>query len=275
MTAVTRAFVVGHPVAHSRSPLLHGHWLRTLGLPGRYDKVDVAPAALPRFIATIADQGFAGGNVTVPHKQTVMSLVDDLDDAAQAVGAVNTLWFEGGKLRGGNTDAIGFLASLDDEVAGWDASARSATVLGAGGAARAIVYALLSRGLDVRLVNRSSERAESLSQAFSRLPSVAPPSALPDLLPGTDILVNTTSLGMAGKPPLAIDLSRLKRGATVSDIVYVPALTDLLRDAALRGFRTVGGVGMLLHQAVPGFARWFGRTPEVTADLRAVVEADL
>ena len=275
MNTAHRAFVIGHPIAHSRSPLLHGYWLRTLGLAGHYDKVDVAPEQLCDFIGRMGEEGFVGGNVTVPHKTAVMEWLDDLDDAAQAIGAVNTLWFEGARLKGGNTDAAGYLASLDVEAPGWDAEARIATVLGAGGAARAIVHALLSRGLDVRLVNRDTDKAEALSQAFARLPSISGWDALPVLLPDTDLLVNTTSLGMIGKPSMAIDLSRLPAGATVSDIVYVPLETDLMRQASAHGFRTVGGLGMLLHQAVPGFSRWFGVTPEVTPELRALIEADV
>ena len=275
MTTMPRAFVIGHPIAHSRSPLLHGHWLRTMGIEGSYEKIDVAPEALPEFVRSTRHAGFVGGNVTVPHKTAVMALVDDLDDAARVIGAVNTLWFEGDRLMGGNTDASGFLSSLDGEAPSWDADARVATVLGAGGAARAIVYALLQRGLDVHVVNRSAEKAEALSQAFARLPAVRPLDALPTLLRETDVLVNTTSLGMAGKPPLAIDLASLNAGATVCDIVYVPLKTNLLCDAAAAGFRAVGGLGMLLHQAAPGFERWFGQRPAVTPTLRALIEADV
>ena len=274
MTA-PRAFVIGQPIAHSRSPVLHGHWLETLGLPGSYERVDVAPDDLAGFIAGLRDAGFVGGNVTVPHKTAVLGLVQELDDAARHIGAVNTLWFEGDTLCGGNTDALGFLAALDQEAPDWDAEARVATVIGAGGAARAIVHGLLQRGLDVRLANRSRDTADALSQSFARLPAVHGLDGLPVLLGDTDLLVNTTALGMMGKPPLDLDLAGLKPGATVSDIVYAPLETDLLRQARARGHRAVGGLGMLMHQAVPGFARWFGRTPEVTPALRAALEADL
>ena len=275
MTLAPRAFVIGHPIAHSRSPLLHGHWLETLGLPGTYEKVDVAPEALADFVARMGETGFVGGNVTVPHKTAMLDLVDKLDDEAQSIGAVNTVWFEGGRLHGGNTDAFGFMANLEDEAPGWDTAARRALVIGAGGAARAIVHALLQRGLDVRIANRSPEKAEQLSQAFARLPSPYGMDALPDLLADTDLIVNTTSLGMAGKPPLSLPLDRLDPSATVCDIVYVPLETPLLRDARALGLRSVGGLGMLLHQAVPGFTHWFGRRPEVTREIRALIEADV
>lgn len=270
-----RAFVIGHPIAHSRSPVLHGHWLKTLGLAGSYEKIDVAPEALREFVAGMAQAGFVGGNVTVPHKTAMLDLVDDLDDDARAIGAVNTLWFANGRLQGSNTDVFGYLASLDSEAPDWDATAGRALVIGAGGAARAIVHGLLQRGLDVHIANRSTAKAEDLSQAFARLPSVHGMDAVSDLLGDTDLVVNTTSLGMTGQPPLVLPLDRLKPGATVSDIVYVPLETDLLRDARQRGFRTVGGLGMLLHQAVPGFARWFSVRPTVTPELRAVLEENL
>ncbi|MCW6508231.1 shikimate dehydrogenase [Lichenifustis flavocetrariae] len=275
MTATPRAFVIGQPITHSRSPLLHGHWLETLGLPGSYERVEVAPERLAEFVSGLRQAGFVGGNVTVPHKTGVLALVDELDDAARTIGAVNTLWFEGDRLWGGNTDAIGFLSALDQEAPGWDEEARVATVIGAGGAARAIVYGLLQRGLDVWLVNRSRGTAEALSQSFARLPSVHDLDALPGLLSDTDLLVNTTALGMTGKPPLVLDLAGLKPGSTVCDIVYAPLETDLLRQARAGCHPAVGGLGMLMHQAVPGFARWFGRVPEVTPALRATLEADL
>jgi shikimate dehydrogenase len=272
---VPRAFVIGQPIAHSRSPLLHGHWLEALGLPGSYERVEVAPEALPGFIAGLREAGFAGGNVTVPHKTAVLPLVDELDDAARAIGAVNTLWFAGDRVWGGNTDAFGFLAALDAGAPDWDAGARVATVIGAGGAARAIVHGLLQRGLDVRLANRSRETADALSQSFARLPAVHALGELPALLADTDLLVNTTALGMTGKPPFELPLAPLPPHATVCDIVYVPLETALLRAARARGLKAVDGLGMLMHQAVPGFARWFGRTPAVTDALRAVLEFDL
>lgn len=275
MTAPPRAFVIGHPIAHSRSPLLHGHWLKSLGLPGSYEKIDVAPEALHAFVAGMREAGFVGGNVTVPHKTAMLGLVDEADNAARAIGAVNTVWFEGGRLQGGNTDAFGFMANLDAEAPGWDGSARQALVIGAGGAARAVVYGLLDRGLSVRVANRSSAAAEALAQSFARLPTAHALEEVPGLLADTNLLVNATSLGMTGKPSLSIDLSGLGPSATVCDIVYVPLETPLLREARARGLRTVGGLGMLLHQAAPGFERWFGMRPSVTPALRSLVEADV
>lgn len=270
-----RAFVIGQPISHSRSPLLHGHWLQTLGLPGSYERVEVAPDDLSGFVAGLRAGSFVGGNVTVPHKTAILPLLDELDDAARAIGAANTLWFEAGRLWGGNTDAGGFLAALDADAPAWDAEARTATVIGAGGAARAVVHALLGRGLDVRLANRTRSAADALSQSFARLPSVHGFEDLSSLLPDTDLLVNTTALGMTGKPPLTLDLAGLKSGATVCDIVYAPLETDLLRQARTLGHPAVDGLGMLMHQAAPGFARWFGQVPVVTPALRAALEADL
>lgn len=266
--------MIGHPVAHSRSPLLHGFWLRAYGIAGRYERVDVTPADLPAFVAGLGEAGFVGGNVTVPHKIALLALVEDVDEAARAIGAINTLWFEAGRLQGGNTDAAGFVAALDEGAPGWD-QGRRALVLGAGGAARAVVYGLLGRGLAVTVLNRTLEAAEALARDFGPLVTARPWTRWPACADDADLLVNTTTLGMAGQPPLALDLAALRTTAVVCDIVYVPLETALLRTAAARGHRAVGGLGMLLHQAVPGFARWFGHTPEVTPALRAAIEADL
>ena len=275
MTTSPRAFVIGHPVAHSRSPLIHGHWLKQCGIEGSYEKVDVAPAALAEFVATIRGGAFVGGNVTVPHKTAILSLVDEVDAAGQAIGAVNTLWMEGGRLMAGNTDALGFLGNLDAAAPGWDETAGRALVLGAGGAARAIVYGLLERGFEVCVVNRTLMKGVELADAFDDDVWAYAWEELPGVLSSADLLVNTTSLGMAGMPRLDLDLAGLKRGALVTDIVYVPLETELLRKARERGHRTVDGLGMLLHQAVPGFERWFGVRPQVTAEWREVVEADI
>ncbi len=275
MSSAPRAFVIGHPIAHSRSPLIHGFWLRQIGIEGSYEKVDVSPEALSNFIASLRAEGFAGGNVTVPHKTAVLSLVDEVDEAAAAIGAANTLWFENDRLTAGNTDALGFLGSLDASAPGWDTPPGRAVVLGAGGAARAVVYALIGRGFEVCIVNRTLAKAVELAEIFDDDAWAYSWSELPDLLKTTAMLVNTTSLGMAGQPSLEIDLGRLAPSALVCDIVYVPLETDLLRQARERGHRTVDGLGMLLHQAVPGFERWFGVGPRVTPELRAVIEADL
>lgn len=270
-----RAFVLGHSIAHSRSPRLHGFWLRTLGLAGSYEARDVAPAALDGFFASARAEGFVGGNVTVPHKLAVVKYMNRLDQAAQAIGAVNTIWSEDGAWTGGNTDAAGFLGNLDAGAPGWDGKGKQALVLGAGGAARAVVFGLKSRGLTVHLANRTFCRAADIAAHFGEGVFAHEWDDLDGLLAGADVLVNTTALGMQGKPPLEIDITRLDPGAVVNDLVYVPLETALLRAANARGLRTVDGLGMLLHQAVPGFAHWFGVTPAVTPELRALLVADI
>ncbi len=275
MSSAPRAFVVGQPVSHSRSPLIHGHWLKVHGLAGSYERIPVAPDDFDGFVRGLRDAGFAGGNVTVPHKGRALDLADAVDGAARAVGAANTLWFEGDRLMAGNTDVGGFLASLDDEAPGWDRDGGSAVVLGAGGAARAVIHGLLERGFEVGLANRTLMRAVDLADGHDEGVWAYAWEELPGLLRTADLLVNTTTLGMQGQPPLAVDLAGLKRGALVADIVYAPLETPLLRDARARGLCAVGGLGMLLHQAVPGFERWFGVRPAVTPELRALVEADI
>lgn len=272
-----KAFVVGHPIAHSRSPKIHGHWLRTYGIDGGYDAIDVDPVDVAAFLATLADNGFVGGNVTIPHKEAAFATVDRRDAAAELIGAVNTLWFEDGILVGGNTDAHGFAANLDEFVPGWPENG-PAVVLGAGGAARAVIHALKVCGVDdIRIVNRTLSRAGELRDRFGA-GVTAHGAATPDLLSDAGLLVNTTSLGMAGKgckDELPADPALLPAHAIVTDIVYVPLETPLLAAARARGLKTVDGLGMLLHQAVPGFERWFGRRPEVTPELRTLIVADL
>ena len=267
--------MIGHPIAHSRSPLIHGHWLKLHGLVGSYEKIAVPPDDLDAFIGGLREFGFVGGNVTVPHKARVLELADAVDEAADAIGAANTLWFDEGDLVAGNTDAEGFLASLDDEAPGWDGRGAAAVVLGAGGAARAVVHGLTGRGFEVAVANRTFLRAAELAEEHEGEVWAYAWDELPALLRAADLVVNTTALGMAGQPPLALNLATCKRDALVADIVYTPLETPLLLQAHARGLRTVGGLGMLLHQAVPGFERWFGVRPEVTPDLRALVEADV
>ncbi|UGX85785.1 shikimate dehydrogenase [Phyllobacterium meliloti] len=270
-----RAFVTGYPIRHSRSPLIHGYWLKQFGLKGSYQAVEVAPEDFPQFVNGLQDNGFVGGNVTIPHKEVAFSLCEKRDAAAEEIGAVNTLWFENGLLHGGNTDAYGFVANLDAGSPDWS-ERKSALVLGAGGASRAIIFALKQRGFtDIRIVNRTVERARELADRFGIAGGAHGLNAIPELLQGAALIVNTTSLGMQGKDDLDIDLSGADSDALVTDIVYVPLETPLLRAARSRGLKTVDGLGMLLHQAVPGFEHWFGRRPEVTPELRNLVLADM
>jgi len=269
------ACLIGHPVAHSRSPLIHRHWLHSLGIAGDYVLRDVTADGLPQVFEAIRAGAIAGCNVTIPHKEAVFELVDEATPTARAVGAVNTVWREGDRIIGGNSDVGGFLASLDEQAPGWDAGARRAVVLGAGGAARAVCHGLLDRGLEVAIVNRTPERGKALADSLGGPITAVEETRLPEMLGEASLLVNATSLGMTGKEPLRIDLAPLPAAAVVCDIVYVPLETELLRQAAAKGCRTVDGLGMLLHQAGEGFERWFGVRPTVTAELRALIAADI
>jgi shikimate dehydrogenase len=270
-----RAFVCGHPISHSRSPLIHRHWLEKHGIEGSYQPLDISAADFPRFFLEFGERGYAGGNVTIPHKEAAFALADHRDEAAEAIGAVNTVWLADAKVEVGNTDAHGFAASLDDEAPEWE-RARAAIVLGAGGAARAVVHALKTRGIsDIRIVNRTVSRAGDLADRFGGFITAHSWEALPELFQDAELLVNTTSLGMGGGPVAIPDLSPLPAHAVVNDLVYVPLETQLLRSARERELKTVGGIGMLLHQAAPGFERWFGVRPQVTPELRRLVVSDV
>lgn len=270
-----RAGVVGWPVAHSRSPLIHGHWLATLGIPGRYDRIAVPPPDIGRFLADLPSSGLIGCNITVPHKEAAYAAADRLDDIALAIGAANTLWLQDGQRLATNTDGPGFLANLDETVPGWSANPGAALVLGAGGAARAIVWALRERGFSVRVANRTLERASDLASRFGIETTAHRLQDATGLAAEADIIVNTTTLGMAGSEPLPLDMDRIRPGTVASDIVYTPLVTPFLAAAAARGLPTVDGLGMLLHQAVVGFSRWFGITPTVTPELRRIILKDL
>lgn len=275
MTSQTKACLIGHPVAHSRSPIIHRHWLKTLGIDGSYDLVDLPPEGLDGFLDQLRQGVYSGCNVTIPHKESMFDRVDRTDDTAKAVGAVNTVWIEGGKIIGGNSDVHGFMANLDESVPQWQETTRQVVILGAGGAARACTYGLVERGMRVALVNRTKARADELAVRFGAAVTAHSDDETEALLGEADLLVNTTSLGMQGKEPLRLDISRLRPNAIVHDIVYVPLRTRLLDEAAARGHRTVTGLGMLLHQAVAGFEKWFGARPAVTPDLRSLIEADI
>jgi shikimate dehydrogenase len=271
------AFVVGHPIKHSRSPLIHGHWLRRYGIEGSYERVDVPRDGLPTFLNGLAERGFRGGNVTIPHKEAAYRIVGEVTDRARRLEAVNTVWLDEGRLHGDNTDILGYVAHLDQTLGtGWETGIDGALVLGAGGAARAVAAGLLDRGVGrIVVANRTLARAEELVALAPTRVAAGTWADLGKHLPAAKLLVNTTSLGMAGQPALDLDLRSMSADAVVSDIVYVPLETPLLADARRRGLRTVDGLGMLLHQAVPGFERWFGVRPEVTAELRAIVVADI
>lgn len=275
--AARLAGVIGWPVSHSRSPRLHGFWLAEHGIDGAYVPLAVSPDHLAAAVGALKLLGFRGANVTIPHKEAVLALCDGVSDEARRIGAVNTLVIGAdGRLEGRNTDGFGFLANLRAALPGWSAAAGPAVLLGAGGAARAIAVALLDSGApEIRLVNRSRPRAERLAADLGhhRL-AVADWEARGAALADATLLVNTTSLGMAGQPPLDLDLAALPPRAVVNDIVYVPLETPLLQTARTRGHAVVDGIGMLLHQARPGFEAWFGLLPEVTAELRDYVLAE-
>jgi shikimate dehydrogenase len=268
------ACLIGWPAAHSRSPLIHHHWLHTLGITGGYVIEAVPPEDLAAFIGHLGGRGFVGANVTIPHKERVLELTEP-DARARAVGAANTLWFEDGLLRATNTDVEGFINNLDASASGWE-RAEEALVLGSGGSARAVVFGLLERGIGrIHVVNRTAARTQALADQFGARVRPAGWDDVGALLPRAELLVNTTSLGMHGQPALELDVNALPASAVVADLVYVPLETPLLALARARKLRVADGLGMLLHQAVRGFELWFGRRPDVTSELRALVEADL
>jgi shikimate dehydrogenase len=274
-TTSRAACVIGWPVQHSRSPLIHNYWLKAYGMSGEYRRELVPPEEFAAFVGSLAARGYVGANVTLPHKEAALALSKP-DERARAVGAANTLWLDDGALRSTNTDVEGFLHNLDAEAPLWDRGLAKAVVLGAGGAARAVIYGLLARGVErLVVVNRTLGRAETLRQTFGARVLVARWDELDAALADAALLVNTTTLGMQGQPDLAIDLARLPPYGVVADLVYVPVWTPLIAAAKARSLRTADGLGMLLHQAVRGFALWFGKTPEVTPELRALIESDL
>jgi shikimate dehydrogenase len=272
---VRAACIIGWPVEHSRSPLIHNYWLKTYGIAGEYRREAVPPDEFEGFVQSLAARDYVGANVTLPHKEKALAFSLP-DEHAKAVGAANTLWIAGGFLHATNTDVEGFLNNLDACAPQWERGLGNAVVVGAGGAAHAVVYALLTRRVErITVANRTPDRAEVLRQRFLERLQVAPWEQLNDLLGDAALFVNTTTLGMAGQPELDADIGRLPSHAIVADLVYVPLVTPLIKAAKAKGLRTADGLGMLLHQAVRGFELWFGRKPEVTAELRALAEADL
>jgi shikimate dehydrogenase len=274
------AGVIGHPIAHSRSPIMHTYWLKTYGINGTYVPLDVKPENLPTFLKSLAANKFQGVSVTIPHKENVMASLDVIDPSAKAIGAVNMITvLEGGKLKGQNTDGFGFIENIQASSE-WESPSGTAVVLGAGGAARAVVYGLAEAGVEtVIITNRTKAKAErladDLSQSVKSNIEVADWDNRDNVLGGVGLLVNTTSLGMTGQSPLEINLAGLPKRALVTDIVYAPLETALLKQAKQRGNTAVDGLGMLMHQARPHFKAWFGRDPEVTPELHALLEADL
>jgi shikimate dehydrogenase len=277
MPSITKprvACLIGWPAAHSRSPLIHHYWLRKLGIEGGYSIEAIPPEGFAEFVSRLSAHGFVGANVTLPHKERALALTVP-DTRARAIGAANTLWYDGAELRSTNTDIEGFVGNLDASADGWD-GIEEALVLGAGGSSRAVVFGLLDRGIKhVHLANRTMERAQALADQFGAAVQPIEWDAIDGVLPRAGLLVNTTSLGMHGQPALEVDVNLLSGEAIVADLVYVPLETALLKAARARGLKTADGLGMLLHQAVRGFELWFGQRPEVTPELRALVEADL
>jgi len=274
---VKRACVIGWPVEHSRSPAIHRYWLELYGIDGAYEKEAVRPEEFASFLGSLSDRGYAGANVTLPHKTEALRLATIADESARAIGAANTLWLDGtGRLNASNTDAYGFMTNLNQEAPHWNKGRAPVMVLGAGGAARAILRGLIAQGASrILLANRTRDRAEVLAGTFGPAVSVVDWDARNQALAGCGLLVNATSLGMSGKGPLDIEVEALPEDAVVADIVYSPLETPLLATARARRRQAVDGLGMLLYQAVPSFERWFGVRPQVTKELKAHVAATL
>lgn len=273
LSRIPLAGVIGHPIAHSRSPALHGYWLRRYGLRGHYIPIDIAPSDLSDLVRTLPRLGFVGLNVTIPHKEAILHVADIITDRAALIGAANTLIFrKDGKIHADNTDGSGFIANLRQNAPGWTPAIGPAVVLGAGGAARAVIAALIEVGVpEIRLANRTRARAEGLRSDFGAKVVVQEWVQASNSLEDAVTVVNTTSLGMTGKPDLRLSLDRLSPRALVTDLVYTPLKTQLLIEAEAKGCTAVDGLGMLLHQAAPGFERWFGQRPEVDAATRMAV----
>ncbi len=272
-TRIPLAGVIGSPIAHSRSPRLHGHWLRKYGIPGHYIPMDVPSAKLDDALRLLPDLGFVGLNVTIPYKEAVMEIADLITDRATLIGAANTLIFRrDGRIHADNTDGYGFIENLRQNSPGWEPRGKPAVVFGAGGAARAVIASLLDVGVpEIRLTNRTRMRAEKLRSDFGNRVQVFDWVQAGNLFEDSGLVVNTTSLGMTGKPEMRVPLDGLGPGMLVNDLVYTPLQTRLLRVAEAQGADTVDGLGMLLHQAVPGFERWFGHRPEIEDSTRAAV----
>jgi len=272
MSKAIKAGVIGHPIAHSKSPIIHEYWMVQHGIEGSYERIDIAPDELQSRVRDLVAQGYDGFNVTLPHKQSIMALCDEVDATAQAIGAVNTVRIEGGKLYGKNTDAFGFIENIKQSHPEYDLADKNALIIGAGGAARAVVYGLLQAGVRmITITNRTREKAEDLCAFDTDKIRTVAWEERDDNLQDIDMVINTSALGMAGKPSLEFDLSNLKRQALVCDIVYTPLMTDLLKAAEAQGHKIVTGVGMLIHQARPAFEAWSGVRPEADDEIERLL----
>ena len=273
LPSIPLAGVIGHPVAHSRSPALHGFWLRRYGIKGHYIPLDISPSNFESALRMLPKLGFVGVNVTLPHKESLLRIADIVTERATLIGAANTVTFhKDGRIHADNTDGLGFVANLKQNAPDWLPSSGPAAVFGAGGAARAVVTALLETGVpEIRIANRTRQRAEVFRQDFGPQVVVQDWAEASDMVQGVATVVNTTSLGMTGKAEFGLSLDGLSPGAMATDIVYTPLKTHFLIEAEARGARIVDGLGMLLHQAAPGFERWFGHKPQVDEETRRVV----
>ncbi|MDA7826764.1 shikimate dehydrogenase [Rhodobacteraceae bacterium] len=272
-TTLPLAGVIGFPIAHSKSPKMHGLWLAQNGIKGHYVPLAVSPDDFEQVLKQLPKMGFVGANVTIPHKVAALQLATQATDRARQIGAANTITFgENGEIYADNTDGHGFITNIKSKYPDWSASTGPSLVLGAGGAARAVLSALLDDGApQILIANRTRENADRLAHEFGESVTVIEWSDVPTQIANVATLVNTTSLGMVGKPPMTLDLSQLKPETLVSDIVYTPLETDLLKTASDKGCKTVDGLGMLIYQGMPGFEKWFGATPVATDELREML----
>lgn len=268
--------VIGWPIGHSRSPLIHNYWLKKYGIDAIYEKKPIEPQNVVNFVTSLTTSEFIGCNITIPHKETVFAAVDVVDETARRLGAVNTVYLRGNKVCGTNTDGEGFIASLHHSYPSFGLAGRTAVIIGAGGAAKAIIGALLDENIEkIGIINRTRERIQSLQKQFGSRVFEVNERIANNELKNCNLLINTTSQGMVGQPPLELDIQNLNSNALVADIVYVPLETVFLKRAKDQGNSTLGGLGMLLHQAVRGFELWFGMKPEVTAELCELVAVDV
>jgi shikimate dehydrogenase len=271
-----KACVIGWPISHSRSPIIHNHWIAQHRLDAVYERIPVSPENLESFLRSMADNGYAGCNVTIPHKERAFAIVNHVDDTAIRIGSINTIWLHDGNLHATSTDGMGFCTNVEQTVTGFSFRDSIVTMIGAGGSSRPIINEMLNRGAaEITLANRTLARAEDVQKVFGAKVRAIALENLDTALPRTDLLINTTSIGLGSDTEFPADINLLPDNAIVADIVYVPLETALLKKAKARGLRTVGGLGMLLHQAVSGFEKWFGITPQVTPELFALVAADI